>query len=153
MERRGQRRHAFPLQAVEVAHACGREREVLFGAGWPRDPGFIALDPHFSHAVTEAEQRLRSISAPTDTPRLLSELSFGFWTSLFGHHFDRMLWVPGLYRAFPHFRRVMGKPIRRPAVAKRFHYLRKLRNRIAHHEPIFTRSLADDHESLLEVAD
>jgi len=27
MERR------FPLQAVEVAHACGREREVLFGAG------------------------------------------------------------------------------------------------------------------------
>jgi len=93
--------------------------------------------------------RLRSINAPIETSRLLAELSFGCWTSRFGHHVDRTLWVPGRYRAFPHVRRVTGTPIRRPTVAKRFQYLR---NQIAHHAPIFTRSLSDDHESLLEVA-
>ena len=31
--------------------------------------------------------------------------------------------------------------------------LRTLRNRIAHHEPIFARDLARDHERILEVAE
>jgi hypothetical protein len=84
---------------------------------------------------------------------MVAELAFGFWTNLFGHRFDRAVWVPGLYRVFPRFRRVTGTPLSRSAVARRFDYLRTLRNRIAHHEPIFTRSLAEDHESLLEVAD
>jgi hypothetical protein len=145
----------FPLQAVEVAlrNACGRELSALFGATWPHQPQFLAVDRRLSQAIAEAEQRLHSLGAPADAPHLLAELSFGFWTSLFGHHFDRVLWVPGLHRAFPRFRRVTGKPISRPIVAQRFHYLRKLRNRIAHHEPIFTRSLAADSASLLEVAD
>lgn len=38
-------------------------------------------------------------------------------------------------------------------VAERFDYLRFLRNRIAHHEPIFMRMLARDYASLLEVAE
>jgi hypothetical protein len=145
----------FPLQAVEVAlrNACGRELSVRFGTTWPHQPQFLAIDRRLSQAIGEAEQRIRSLGTLVDTPHLLAELSFGFWASLFGHHFDRALWVPGLHRAFPRFRRVTGKPISRPIVAQRFHYLRKLRNRIAHHEPIFTRSLVDDHASLLEVAD
>ena len=85
---------------------------------------------------------------------MLTDLSpFGFWTNLVGHRFARAVWVPGLYRAFPRFRRVTSTPIARPLVAHRFDYLRNFRNRIAHHEPIFTRSLAADYASLLEVAD
>ena len=74
---------------------------------------------------------------PIDTPHLIAELSFGFWTNLVGHRFARVVWVPGLHRAFPRFRRVSGAPIARQPVAYRFDYLRNFRNRIAHHEPIF----------------
>jgi hypothetical protein len=42
--------------------------------------------------------------------------------------------------------------LRRAEAHKPLDYLRTLRNRIAHHEPIFTRHLAADFRSILEVS-
>jgi hypothetical protein len=98
-------------------------------------------------------RRLRLLCMTADAPHIVAELSFGFWTNLFGHRFDRALWLPGLRRVFPRFRRATGTALTRSLIAQRFHHLRKLRNRIAHHEPIFRRALEADYASLLEVAD
>jgi hypothetical protein len=145
----------IPLQAVEVAlrNACRRELAVLFGERWPEHPSFRALDQRFPQAIDEVKERLRLLRMTTDAPHIVAELSFGFWTNLFGHRFDRALWVPGLHRVFPRFRRATGTALTRSLIAQRFHHLRKLRNRIAHHEPIFRRALEADYASLLEVAD
>jgi hypothetical protein len=133
----------FPLQAVEVAlrNACHRELTSLFGPTWHNEARFLALDPRTAQAIDAAREHVRRLRLPVDAPHMVAELAFGFWTNLFGHRFDRAVWVPGLYRVFPRFRRVSGTPLSRSAVARRFDYLRTLRNRIAH------------HESLLEVAD
>jgi len=142
----------FPLQAVEVAHACGREREVLFGASWPPElhrPRPAMLPRHYRGGATAPfHQRADRHPAPARRA-LLRLLDQPLRPSLRPH----VVGPRPLPSPSPHFRGVTGKPIRRPAVAQHFHYLRKLRNRIAHHEPIFARSLLDDHESLLEVAD
>ena len=45
-----------------------------------------------------------------------------------------------------------GPRLSRKAAHAPLDYLRTLRNRIAHHEPIFNRHLAKDHERILEVA-
>lgn len=82
-------------------------------------------------------------------------MSLGFWVRLLGRggyinggrkaDYDRTLWRPALYKAFP------GRP--RRMVHQRLNHLRHLRNRIAHHEPILNRDLKRDYESLLEAVD
>jgi hypothetical protein len=57
------------------------------------------------------------------------------------------LWRPALRRAFPHAASISRKNAHTP-----LNFLRTFRNRIAHHEPIFTRHLEKDYESILEVA-
>ena len=88
----------------------------------------------------------------------MSGLSFGFWVSLLGEggcldaggdsraDFEATLWRPALRRAFPH-----RTALSRRQAYKPLNNLRKLRNRIAHHEPIFERRLLDDHQRILDV--
>ena len=76
------------------------------------------------------------------------ELSFGFWTGLLGrgNAYEHRLWIPALRHAFPNYR---GSRTHLHGVAES---LRLLRNRIAHHEPVFDRHLAADHASILKLA-
>jgi hypothetical protein len=55
------------------------------------------------------------------------------------------LWRPALHRAFPNAR------LRRSDVHKPFPGLRDLRNRIAHHEPIFSWPLAHEYRTIIDV--
>jgi hypothetical protein len=143
----------IPLQNVEIAlrNACHRELTPLFGPTWHDQPNFLRLDPGFTRAIDEAKERLRSLRIAADTPNLVGELSFGFWTILLAPRFEPVLWIPGLRKAFPRFRSVTGIRLSRPPVAQRFHYVRKLRNQVAHHVPIFNRALITDYASLLET--
>jgi hypothetical protein len=143
-----------PLQAVEVAlrNACHRELSTLFGSSWYDNLTFQAIDGYFTQSTEDAKKRLRRFGAPIDAPHIVPELSFGFWATLLARRFEHSLWSPALRRAFPRIQAVSGlKPSRR-FVADRFDYLRVFRNRIAHHEPIFSRDLSTDYASLLEVA-
>jgi len=143
-----------PLQAVEVAlrNVCHRELSSIWGNAWPDSHAFQVLDRLFSRSIGDAKKRLVRLGVKADTPHIVAELSFGFWTTLLARRFEHILWSPALRRAFPRVKMVSGvKPSRR-FVADRFDYLRVFRNRIAHHEPIFARDLAADYASLLEVA-
>ncbi len=66
--------------------------------------------------------------------------------------YEQPLWNRALRRAFPEFARIKKRKPTRNEIAQRFDYIRVFRNRIAHHEPIFTRALANDYKSLLEAA-
>jgi hypothetical protein len=60
--------------------------------------------------------------------------------------YEKTLWVPHLSKAFPQ----IAKPDR-VQIFDRFEAIRKLRNRIAHHEPIFNRNLKQDYDELLDT--
>ena len=62
--------------------------------------------------------------------QIVSNLSFGFWTSLFGPKSSH-LWGPILHKVFD-----CETPLQRKNVAKPLNDLRNLRNRIAHYEAI-----------------
>ena len=62
-------------------------------------------------------------------------------------HIEMTLSRPALHGAFPNYAPLTRSQARQPLGA-----LRKFRNRIAHHEPIFAQNLAEDHERILEVA-
>ncbi len=65
-------------------------------------------------------------------PDLISELSFGFWTHLVDAPYEQTFWTPSLRYSFQH---KFGAPVRQD-VEKRLRSLLKLRNKIAHLEPI-----------------
>lgn len=79
--------------------------------------------------------------------RVVAELSFGFWTALFGRKYEKRLWVPHLHKAFP----VKPPMLDRSDVATRLDGIRKLRNRIAHHEPILHYKLDAEYCRALET--
>ena len=101
-------------------------------------------------AVQRASRRRRHSSSPTHGG-VIAELGFGFWRYLCVPAYLTALWVPALASAFPRHS-AQGDPRRiRADVEQRMERLHVLRNRIAHHEPIFRRDLARDHAQLLEL--
>jgi hypothetical protein len=73
----------------------------------------------------------RSVGTPAPVGKLIAELPFGFWPFLISGQFHG-LWSISTHRAFPYAR------IPRPHVHRRLETIQRLRNRIAHHEPILS---------------
>jgi len=96
----------------------------------------------------------RGTAAPT-SDQVVAATSFGLWTGLTGPgiardpllSYETTLWQPRLQRAFP-FR----GDRRRKYIHARLDDVRVLRNRIAHHEPIYRSPLQQLHDDILEIA-
>jgi hypothetical protein len=110
---------------------------------------YLWTTPKEINRIGEAKATLARNRKPTDPPHLVAELPFGFWIALLGPGpqglYHNRLWIPVLHKAFPHTKQPR-REIHRP-----LDHLRLLRNRIAHHEPIFRRHLAADYETILRV--
>jgi hypothetical protein len=78
---------------------------------------------------------------------LVSELSFGFWQHLLTKRFGRIIWGPGIRSAFPNLPNAMD----RQEVHDRVEVVRKWRNRIAHHKPIFDRGPSAKYQDILQL--
>ncbi len=80
---------------------------------------------------------------------MVAELTFGFWITLLDRRYERVLWPRLLRSAFPH----MPAAIRqRQTLSKRFDDIRKLRNRVFHHEPILNRpNLIQEHAAIIDA--
>nr|WP_242463571.1 Abi family protein [Rhodothalassium salexigens] len=149
-----------PLQALEIAlrNAMNRELARVYGPAW-YDSAKAGLDSGCLARVDQTKQGLRKDKYPEDAPHVIASLSFGFWVSLLGRggvidrktetkaNYEMTLWRPALRHAFPHATNITRKKVHQP-----LDYLRTFRNRIAHHEPIFTRHLEKDYLRILETA-
>ncbi|MFT3690223.1 hypothetical protein [Paenirhodobacter sp.] len=91
------------------------------------DPAVLAT-AYQAGCVRQAEQTLRQSNKPVTVSRLVAELNFGFWSSLFGRQ-SHDLWQ--VLR--PMF---LAKGMQRSAIAHELRETRVMRNRVAHYEPI-----------------
>lgn len=96
--------------------------------------------------IDRAVQRLDNRGREITNGRLVAELNLGFWRYLLDKRHDRTLWRRALYRAFPNLAGTRGDVYR--AVVE----MNRLRNRIAHHEPIFLLDHVAHEKGLLEIA-
>jgi hypothetical protein len=139
-----------PLQGLEIAlrNALHRELSRVYGASWYDVPS-LPLSPRAQSLISDAKAAIAQGRKSVIPPRVVAELSLGFWIALLGPGprgaYEMRLWRPMLYKAFPHAK------LSRKAVHQPLDQLRLLRNRIAHHEPIFQRPLLDEHQRILEV--
>lgn len=138
------------LQCMEVAlrNAVHVAATAAYGTPlWFDVPGL--LDAIGCGGVAKARADLVASGKPATADRIIAELSFGFWTAVFNRYQEQRLW-PKIYRqAFPG----LPKPLRqRRTIADRLNEVRKLRNRIFHHEPIwYFNDLRGKHDRILEL--
>lgn len=101
---------------------------------WYENVEFIKIVANFQiDQISEARNKILKEKKSITSGKIVSELSFGFWTSLFNSKFERSLWK-NLRHAFPN----CPKRIRqRKTMSTKLNGIRKLRNRIFHHESIF----------------
>lgn len=146
-----------PLQGLEVTlrNAMHRELAKKYGPSWYDNPE-TGLDSGALTRVSDAKLKLLRGGHEAEASRLVASLSFGFWVSLAGPggrpvsgrkaDYQKTLWRPALRRAFLHREKLTRKQAHGP-----LNELRVLRNRIAHHEPIFNRNLSGDYKRILEL--
>ena len=124
-----------PISVCEVVirNAVDDALTAQHGTNWPWVQGFyLSLPKRGRDALDEARNKPSSIS----TGKVIAELSFGFWENMFRASFDAALWTPHLARVLPNL--AMPVYLGRGHVHTELIKLRKLRNRIAHHEPLLT---------------
>ena len=100
---------------------------------WFDNNDFIKIVSRFQiDRITDARNSILREKKEVTPGRIISELSFGFWTSLLDSRFEKTLWK-NLRLSFPN----CPKQIRqRKTMSSKFNGIRKLRNRIFHHEPV-----------------
>lgn len=127
---------------VGLRNAMDETVSTTLGAGW-LSPTSRLLTPRSRKAVVLALHHAGGPTAPHG--KLVAELPFGFWWSLLADEYNRRLWQPALQHAF-------DGPVRRRKLHAELDDLRRLRNRIAHHEPIHSRPLEADFDRVLDLA-
>lgn len=102
-----------------------------------------------SRDIENASAKLLRRREANNPDKIIAELAFGFWSSLFNVQFQDLLWKD-LRLVFPR----CPKPERkRHTVSAALNQLRDLRNRVFHHEQLLwlTPSLGDQHDKGIQV--
>lgn len=112
---------------------------------WYDDPTwFTGSNQWFSQETTDQiKKAARKVKdkGPTaatrpNEGRLIAELTFGFWRYIIISRYEHSLWNPAIRARFPGLVHLAGSDSRK-LVNQRMEALNALRNRIAHHEPVF----------------
>jgi hypothetical protein len=118
---------------------------VADGDMWWHAPALILFHDQ-RQQVTDAIARATFEHGPGMTAgHVVAQLTFGFWVSLLTNRYHSRLWVPTVSAAFPYW------VLRRGDLHFRLETLRKVRNRLAHHEKMFNRDLLRDHQDILDI--
>ena len=102
--------------------------------------------------VNQAKESLKKDKKPLEIGRVVAELSFCFWTSLFDVRYEhsQVLWPKLLKPTFPFLPKAQRT---RSFLSRELNRIRVLRNRIFHYEPIWHwRDLPDQHYSIINIS-
>ncbi len=127
----------YPLISIlEVGLRNSIDRQLIRRFGddkWYEDIEFIRIVSKYQiDRISEARANIQSSKKEITTGRIISELTFGFWTSLLDTKFEMTLWK-NLRFAFPNCPKEERK---RRIISAKLNRIRKFRNRIFHHESI-----------------
>lgn len=141
------------LHYIEVALRNKFDRELAdkFGSQWFSDSRFLSMVDGRSQAILLKAQKSAAKHWPKGVAvppgKVIAELTFGFWLQLTDSKLEHRLWVPCLHKVF-----LPQKAPKRSVFNQQLEKLRQLRNRVAHHEPIFHLDLMDAYRRIQQVA-
>lgn len=134
-----------PLHICEVVirNAASEAIERVYGPRWPWQIGFEQSLPSPRTGYNPQRDLQNARSRVVTTGKAIPELKFVFWQKLFTSRHDQRLWDPFLRQVLPNLAPAKTVAQLRQEVYNDLEQIRALRNRIAHHEPVFARNLQD----------
>jgi len=135
-----------PLHICEVVirNAVSDTLTAVYVDRWPWSPVFEASLPTPSWGYNPRADLTFNRKKQLTTGKVIPELKFVFWQKMFTGRYDVRLWDIQLRRVLPNLDAAKPVDALRKEIYADLEHVRFLRNRIAHHEPIFRRNLADD---------
>lgn len=136
-----------PLQCLEVTlrNTIHEVMAVNYGAQWLTN-NLVPLSAISLSMIQDAINILQQGGHASGADDIVAELKFAFWVGLLGPGYDQTIWRSALHRGFR-----VGGARKRKDVHNRLNAIRRLRNRIAHHEPIYQRNVASDHAEIIDT--
>lgn len=135
-----------PLQICEVSvrNSIVKAIEATYGANWPWDKGFEISLPNPPNSFSPRRELLVLRHLPT-AGKIVAELKFIFWEKMLTRSHDAAIWNKHFRSAFPYADQAKTVQAVRREGHSALASIRDLRNRIAHHEPIFTRDAVAEY--------
>lgn len=142
---------SIAILEVFVRNAFDRQlQDWAVGLGSPSWLDVIPVDRRGKSDIHRARIRAtRSGTGEIVHGKVVAELGFGFWRYLASRRYLTSLWIPSLGAAFPYGDPNMAR--RRQEVESILARLVLLRNRVAHHEPVFKRDLSKDYSNAIQL--
>lgn len=123
----------FPLQILEISlrNAINVFFIEKFGNDWPNSSCLKnILNKESLDCLEKAKKRAKT----TNYQDIVAATTLDFWSNLFRPEYDRSLWQTNIHKVF-------NGSVTRKKIQTEVADLNKLRNRIAHHEPILDLNL------------
>lgn len=141
-----------PLQICEVGvrNSIVSAIEKTYGANWPWETSFEIALRNPRRGYSPRHDLLRCRSLPT-AGKIVAELRFVFWEKMLTYGHDGAIWNAHFRTVFPYTDDMQTVQILRANGNDSLHKIRDIRNRIAHHEPIFKRNIQDEYDRIREV--
>lgn len=150
----------YPLHVFEICirNAVANAAEAFYQTDeWPWSAAFEMSLPttqstrYFSPRRELVSTRDWQPRPQQTTGKVISELKFAFWVSMYTGRHDNRLWNRYLLREYPNIPTNLSVREARDKIHKTADKVRDLRNRIAHHEPIFSRDLKAEYDEIADV--
>lgn len=139
-----------PLHLAEIAfrNAVADVLAKVHGSSWPWSSGFqSSLQDRGVTGRYSAKSDLQRVSAKAGSvSQVTTELKFAFWEMLLSSSQYQRVWQNHLHLSFSGMKRDLPARDSLRLLQATVRHVRHLRNRIAHHEPIFYRDLQADLE-------
>lgn len=141
-----------PLHICEVSirNAVAEAIQCQYGDLWPWSTGFERSLPN-SGRYNSKQDLFNARNNQRTIGKVIPELKFVFWQKMFTGRFDQRLWHNHLDQVLPNLDVTLVLGSKRQKVFTELEQVRKLRNRIAHHEPIFNRNLQEDFDVITKL--
>lgn len=139
-----------PLQVCEIAirNAAAEAIENVHGSDWPWLEGFRRSLPLRRGYYRQAQDLADTAKRHSTVGQVIAELKFMFWQSMFTSSQDMRIWNSQLPLVFPGMSANLTISEARQKIHDEIEAVRRFRNRIAHHEPIFTRNSVQEYQRL-----
>ena len=143
----------FPLHVFEICvrNAAANAVESHYNPSWPWAPAFQRSLPDPPRAFSPRRDLQKISNQHATLGKVIAELKFAFWQSLYTSRHDGRLWNSHIFQEYPNFAAGTTVSDARDSIYNAIDLVRNLRNRIAHHEPVFGRDLVSDYKVVLGV--
>ena len=135
---------------ISLRNSTNNHFNFKYGDNWYKHT-FLHQDT--TSKIDEVKKRIVLSKKELTHEQIISELSFGFWSSLFRKSYTNNMRLVDIKQIFPNLPSKTDKLITRDYINKKLNHIRKFRNRVFHYEKIINnieyKDIKDDIFELL----